>query len=499
MTDLFLGVDIGTASTKGVLTDSSGRVVAQTTRQHRVDNPRAGVFEMDGAIWWDEFVSVSKELGAGSSGQVRAVGVSGMGPCVQLTDARDVPVAPSALYGVDMRATREIDELDDELGRDAIFERCDSMLTTQAAGPKLRWFARNEPDAWGRAQRFHMPASLLVARLTGEYVLDRQSASQCTPMYDAATQEWHTPWADAVAPGIVLPRLAWAGDEAGRVTGRAASETGLAEGTPVAVGTIDAWAEGLSVGSVEPADLMLMYGTTMFLVGNTTHRVRTPSMWGTTGLASGQYNLAGGMATSGAVTSWLRDLTGADYATLSAEAAASQPGANGLLMLPYFAGERTPIQDPDARGTVTGLTLAHTRGDLYRAALEATAYGVRHNVEAYAEAGVAIDRVVAVGGGTTGTLWPQIVTDVIGRPQVLREKSIGAAFGDAYLAARLVDESVKIDEWNPASVILEPKPGPYEDMYATYRDLHDATRDIQHQLAKRQHDPVDPTRPGSDP
>ena len=128
------------------------------------------------------------------------------------------------------------------------------------------------------------------------------------------------------------------------------------------------------------------------------------------------------MATSGAITTWLRDLTGADYATLSAEAAASTPGANGLLMLPYFAGERTPIQDPDARGTIVGLTLAHTRGDLYRAALEATAFGVRHNVETYADAGVPIERVVAVGGGTTGSLWPQIVTDVIGRPQVLPEQ-----------------------------------------------------------------------------
>ncbi|MDO5533662.1 MAG: FGGY-family carbohydrate kinase [Propionibacteriaceae bacterium] len=488
MTELFLGVDVGTSSTKGVLVDGVGRVLAQTTREHKVDNPAPGRFEMDGAIWWDEFVSIARELvgTVGADATVAAVGVSGMGPCVQLTDANNKPTTPSALYGVDMRATAEIEELNDELGAEAIFERTDSYLTTQAAGPKLRWFARHAPDAYARASRFHMPASLLVAHLTGEYVLDRQSASQCTPLYDAATQEWHTAWAEAVAPGIDLPRLAWAGDEAGRITAAAASATGLPEGIPVAVGTVDAWAEGLSVGATKPGDLMLMYGTTMFLVGNTTGRVRHPNMWGTTGLEPGQYNLAGGMATSGAITTWLRDLTGADYATLSAEAAPSTPGANGLLMLPYFAGERTPIQDPDARGTIIGLTLAHTRGDLYRAALEATAFGVRHNVEAYADAGVPIERVVAVGGGTTGSLWPQIVTDVIGRPQVLREKSVGASFGDAFLAARLLDDSLDIDTWNPAAQTLEPQPGPYDELYQHYRALHEATRATQHALAARQ-------------
>ncbi len=486
MDGVYLGVDVGTSSTKGVLVDHAGTVIAQTSRQHRVDNPRPGQFEMDGAVWWDEFVSITGELLRSTGATVAAVGVSGMGPCVQLTDADNTPTTKSALYGVDMRATAEIDELDDELGAEAIFERTDTYLTTQAAGPKFRWFARHAPEAYERSTRFHMPASLLVAHLTGEYVLDRQSASQSTPLYDAATQEWHTPWAEAVAPGIDLPRLAWAGDEAGRITARAASETGLPEGIPVTVGTIDAWAEGLSVGATKPGDLMLMYGTTMFLVGNTTQRVRHPHMWGTTGLVAGQYNLAGGMATSGAITTWLRDLTGADYATLSAEAAASTPGANGLLMLPYFAGERTPIQDPDARGTIVGLTLAHTRGDLYRAALEATAFGVRHNVETYADAGVPIERVVAVGGGTTGSLWPQIVTDVIGRPQVLREKSVGASFGDAFLAARLLDDTLDIDAWNPAADTLEPRPGPYEELYALYGSLHEASRDTQHALAARQ-------------
>lgn len=484
----FLGVDVGTSSTKGVLVSETGEVLRAATREHRVERPGPGIVEMDGRIWWDEFCAIATDLAGDAAFKVAAIGVSGMGPCVQLVDADGEPVTPSALYGVDTRATAEITELDAELGREAIFAACDSYLTTQAAGPKLRWFAKHRPQAWARATRFHMPASYLVERLTGEYVLDRQSASQCTPMYDAETQQWHRAWADSVAPGLALPRLAWAGDRAGRVSPTAAAGLpGIDAGTPVTVGTIDAWAEGLSVGAVRDGDLMLMYGTTMFLVGNTTSRVRHPAMWGTTGLVAGQYNLAGGMATSGAVTGWLRDLTSADYARLSAEAAEAGPGAHGLVMLPYFAGERTPLLDPDARGAIVGLTLSHTRGDLYRAALEATAFGVRHNIEAFTAAGTGIERVVAVGGGTTGLLWPQIVTDVTGLPQVLAETTVGASYGDAYLAARLLQPELAIDDWNPPVRTLTPvRTGRYDDLYGLYRDLYTATRGIQHELAAMQ-------------
>lgn len=484
--ETFLGIDVGTSSTKGVLVTADGAVVAQAVREHAVDRPEPGRVEMDARVWWDELVSVAGEL-AGSSPQApRAVGISGMGPCVVLTDDENEPVAPAALYGVDARATAEIAQLNRELGADTIFETCDSYLSTQSAGPKFRWFAAHLPEAYAAARRFHMPASYLVARLTGEYVLDRQSASQSTPLYDAATQEWHRSWSEVVAPGITLPRLAWAGDVAGHVTEEAAEIVpGLLPGTPVVVGTIDAWAEGLSVAAVSAGDLMLMYGTTLFLIGTTDHRVRHPSMWGTTGLAPGEWNLAGGMATSGAITGWLRAVFGRpSYAELLAEAEESGPGSRGLVMLPYFEGERTPIQDPDARGTVTGLTIRHTRGDLYRAALEATAFGVRHNIETYRDAGVEITRVVAVGGGTQGNLWPQIVSDVTGLPQEIRRVTVGASYGDAFLAARTAGIHVDIGEWNPVESVVEPRHHRvYEDHYALYRDLYDRTYEIQHALA----------------
>ncbi|MBL7258087.1 FGGY-family carbohydrate kinase [Paractinoplanes lichenicola] len=477
---VFLGVDIGTSSSKGVLVAADGEVLRTAVREHGVDRPRPGHVEMAGSVWWDEFRSLAEELTAGVT--VSAVGVSGMGPCVLLTDAAGVPLRPAILYGVDTRATDEIAALTSSLGESAILERCGSVLSSQAAGPKLAWLAKHEPDVMARARRLFMPASWLAYQLTGNYVLDFHSASQCTPLFDTHALDWYQPWASLIAPGLELPPLAWPGDVAGVTR---SDISGIPAGTPVITGTIDAWTEAVSVGAQNPGDLMLMYGTTMFLIATVSSFTTSPSMWGTVGAFPGTRNLAGGMATSGAITSWLRDLTGASFPSLLAEAEASGAGARGLLMLPYFAGERTPVMDPDARGVIAGLTLEHTRGDLYRAALEATALGVRHNVAALREAGADIQRVVAVGGGTRGGLWTRIVSDVTGLAQVVPRVTIGAAYGAAFLAAGAPD----INAWNPPAETVRPDPATratYDELYALYLDLYPATRTITHSLADRQ-------------
>lgn len=491
-----LGVDIGTSSSKGVLVGDDGAIIAGAVREHEVERPAPGHVEMDGRIWWREFVELARELtGAHPDVAVTAVGVSGMGPCVLLTTRDGEPVRPGILYGVDTRAGDEIAAIEAELGPETVTRVGGSSLTSQAAGPKIAWVRAHEPEAYARAERLFMPASWLAWHLTGAYVLDHHSASQATPLYDIEANAWVDDWAARIAPGIELPALAWAGDIAGTVSEAAAAETGLPAGIPVIAGTIDAWSEAASVGALEPGDLMLMYGTTMFLVATTDGALRTPSMWTTAGLRPGASCLAGGMATSGALTAWLRELTGgADYPALLAEAEASGPGARGIQMLPYFAGERTPIQDPDARGVIAGLTLSHTRGDLYRAALEATAYGVRHNIETMRAAGADIRRIVAVGGGTQGRLWTQIVSDLTGMPQQLARSSIGASYGAAWLAAAARAEDAgesapRIADWNPIESLVEPDPARRADADAGYRrhlELYAGTADVVHDLAARQ-------------
>jgi xylulokinase len=489
--ELLLGIDIGTSSSKGVIAWPDGQVVATATRPHDLSLPRPGWAEHDAeGIWWADFLALCAELLPQANGHVAAVCVSGIGPCLLPADAQGQPLRPAILYGIDTRATREIEELTEQYGAERILTRCGSLLTSQAVGPKLAWLRRNEPDVWERTQRMFMASSFVVHRLTGEYVLDHHSASQCDPLYDLLENRWIEEWAEEIAPGLPLPRLLWPAEIAGTVSQSASELTGIPAATPVAAGTIDAWAEAASVGVLEPGDLMLMYGTTMFMVEVVTRPQPHPGLWSTAGIFEGTYSLAGGMATSGALTGWLRNIAGnLPYETLVQEAAQVRPGSDGLVVLPYFAGERTPLFDPDARGVICGLTLSHGRGHLYRALLEATAYGVRHILETMHEAGGGGSRLVAVGGGTKGGLWTQIVSSVTGRDQLIPRETIGASYGDALLAAVSVGLAGSSARWNPVAEVLAPDSRAhytYERLYELYRQLYPATHSVVHELAAMQ-------------
>lgn len=491
VSELLLGVDIGTSSTKGVLVTPGGVVVAMASRQHGISLPRPGWAEHDAeGVWWGDFVAVCRELMPQAAGGIAAVCVSGIGPCLLACNKAGMPLRPAILYGIDTRASAEIEELNQRFGAENVLSRCGSALTSQSVGPKLLWLQRNEPGVWSKTRRLLMASSFVVHRLTGEYVLDHPSASQCQPLYDLAGGAWSGDWSEVVAPGLDLPRLLWPAEVAGVVTSAGAAATGIPRGTPVAAGTIDAWAEARSVDVSVPGDLMIMYGTTMFVVEVAGSVEPSPSLWLTAGVQPHTRTFAAGMATSGAVTAWFRKLVGnPDFETLFAEAGLAAPGSNGLIALPYFAGERTPIFDPDARGLLIGLTLRHTRGHVYRALLEGTAFGVRHILDSLSAAGGGGKRIVAVGGGARARLWTRIVTDVTGRLQELPRVTIGASYGDAALAGiavRLLDHS---QQWNEPGETLSPDRTTrdvYEEQYALFRSLYAATAPQMHALARIQ-------------
>jgi xylulokinase len=483
---VLLGIDIGTSSTKGVLATPDGHVLATAVRPHGTSMPRPGWAEHDAdAVWWADVCAVSMELLVGEV-SVAGVCISGIGPCLLVTDAEGTPLRPAILYGVDTRATAEIEELTSRYGAEAIVSRGGSPLTSQAVGPKLAWLARHEPAVWAASRRMFMASSYAVWRLTGEYVLDHHSASQCDPMYDMKAGGWAADWARDLAGPIQLPPLRWPGSLVGTVRARAAEQTGIPAGTPVAAGTIDAWSEAVSAGVRDPGDVMIMYGTTMFFIATAAGRPR-PSrrLWCTAGAFPGTWTLAGGMATSGSVIAWGSELTGVDYPELMSAAGPVPAGADGLLVLPYFAGERTPLFDPQARGTIFGLTLRHGRAQLFRALLESTAYGARHNLDTMAQAGASLDRVVAVGGGTARRVWLQIVSDVTGRAQEIPAVTIGAAYGDAYLAGLAVGAATGAS-WARIEDVITPDPAAtarYAELYALYLDAYTQTAATSHALA----------------
>jgi xylulokinase len=490
-----LGIDIGTFESKGVLVETaSGRIVAEARHPHRMIVPQPGWAEHRAEEdWWGDFVRITRAILASSGvkpGDIACVAASAIGPCMLPVDAAGRALMNGVLYGVDTRAAVEIQELTARIGGEVILERCGNALTSQSVGPKILWLKRNRPELFAQAATVMTSTSFIVMRLTGARVIDHYTAANFSPLYDVERMDWVTDLDDTVGPER-LPRLMWSTEVAGHVTPAAALETGLKAGTPVTCGTIDAAAEAVSVGVAAPGDMMMMYGSTIFIIQVTAERVKDARLWYAPWLVPGQHASMAGLATSGTLTHWFRDQMGRDlppgeaFVRLAEEAEASPAGANGLLWLPYFSGERTPIHDTHAKGAVFGLNLTHTRGDLYRALLEGIAMGTAHVIETYREVGQTPARVLAVGGGTKNAVWLQASSDFGGVAQIVSEKTVGASYGDAFLAALAVGavEARDIGRWNPAERVVEPAAGKvHARQYGLFRRLYEQTKDIAREL-----------------
>ena len=493
----YLGIDIGTYESKGVLVGSDGEIIASAAHPHKMIVPQPGWAEHRAEEdWWRDFVVLSRELISTSGitpGDIGAVGTSAIGPCLLPVDADGAPLMNAILYGVDTRAAKEIEELTATIGGQTILDCCGNALTSQSVGPKILWLKRNRPEVYSRAHKFLNSTSFLVHRLTGKFVVDHYTAANVSPLYSIREQVWSAAFAPVITDIARLPEIHWTTDIAGGVTEKASEETGLAIGTPVIVGTVDAAAEAISVGVFGVGDMMLMYGSTIFTILITGALANDPRLWHAPWLFPGQHACMAGLATSGALTRWFGDQFAREYdpatvmAMLAEEAGRSPPGASGLVFLPYFSGERTPIHDAHAKGVLFGLNLTHTRADVYRALLEGVAYATNHIVEAYDEAGQTPRSIAAVGGGLRNPVWTQATSDVMGRTQSVRRVSVGASYGDAFLAALAIGD-VRRDAimlWNPIISHIEPVGGNadvYRRQYAVFRELYPRTRDLMARL-----------------
>ncbi|MEX2541705.1 MAG: FGGY-family carbohydrate kinase [Trueperaceae bacterium] len=504
-----LGIDVGTYSAKGVLVTLEGRVIASHTVEYELGIPRPGWAEHDAeSDWWASLARVTNSLVADSKvdpAEIAAIGCSAIGPTMLPVDGNGTPLRTAILYGIDTRSWREAEELGEEYGLDVLLESTGKPVTTQSNGPKILWFRRNQPELFDRTHKILTANGYLAFKLTGEYTLDRYSASAFDPMYDVPSRNWNKERVERICPVEMLPSLVSPTEVVGKITRTAARETGLAAGTPVIAGTIDAVAEAFSVGVTNPGETMLMYGTTLFIINVNAEWRRHGKLWSGPYLFDGHYTLAGGLATSAALTRWYRDQFAAlelqeeraggenAYQMLAAQAESVAPGSNGLIVLPYFSGERTPIFDPKARGVIAGLTLSHTRADVYRALLEGVAYALRHNLEAMRSVGADLTRLVAVGGGTKNRTWLQIISDCIGQPQHLPKNTVGASYGDAYLAGYgvgLFDDLLTLrEQWIEWDGTIEPnreRQAVYDDYYPIYRRTYESLVGELHELADLQ-------------
>jgi len=487
---MFVGIDVGTFETKGVLVDADGTVLAMAHRRHGISTPQPGHVEQDPeADWWADVTAVASELMDHPRGpEVRAVGVSAIGPCVVATDEELRPLRPAILYGIDARATRQVERLTAALGADEVLRRSGNALTSQSAGPKIAWLRDEEPEVWARARWFMTSQSWLVARLTGSVTIDHATAGYFHPLYDLRARRWDVRGCEDFVTAEQLPQPAWSSAVAGRIHAAAAAQTRLPEGTPVVVGTTDAPAEAVAAGVVSDGSLMAMYGSSGYFIRVGSTPVVSPHLWAAPFVFEGTYVLAAGTSTTGTATRWVADVLGltdpddsVTFQRLLALAHQSPPGSRGVLALPHFSGERTPFQDPHCRAAVVGLGLEHTAADVARAVLEGTGHAVAEAILTYGREGVVVDRVVAIGGATKNDVILGTVSAVTGLAQEVAQ-SPGAAYGDAFLAAVGVGAIADVagaTAWRVTRHVVEPDPVAAPGLRAD----HDAFVGLYHALA----------------
>ena len=450
-------------------------MLATATRGYELSTPRPGWAEQDPDDWRRATESALAEVSAGR--EIAGIGLSGQMHGLVVLDEAGSVIRPAILWN-DQRTASECAEIEDRIGLDRLIGMTGNRALPGFTAPKLLWLRRHEPESYARIARVMLPKDYVRLGLTGAWAIDASDASG-TLLLDVARRDWSAEVVDALElPREWLPPVLESPEVSGRVTnGRGDA---LAPGIPVAAGAGDQPAAAVGVGATRPGTLSVVLGTSGVVLAplpayahDAEARVHAfcharPGTWQAMGV----------MLSAAGSLQWLHDTIAKDvpFDALVAEAETWPPGAEGLLFLPYLAGERTPHADPDARGAFVGLELRHDRGALVRAVLEGVAFGLADSLDLLRSLGVDAATARVSGGGARSRLWLRIVASVLGIPLELTESEEGSALGAALLGGVaggvFADVDDAVDRCVRVTSTVEPDPAWHE----AYRSAHERYR-----------------------
>jgi xylulokinase len=485
-----IGVDIGTTGIKTVLLDTRGGIVATATRENALHSPAPGFAEADTAQWYRNVIGSIREMMSTTGVDphlVAAVATSGMVPAVIPVDDTGKPLRRAILQN-DARAHHEVTVLAEALSHVDLVNLTGSALTQQSVAPTTVWLREHEPDVYERTAQWVGSYDWVLSALGAPVHVEQNWA------LESGLFTIDGDIADAVLDAAALDAATLApvrrpGTQVGELSRDAAELTGLRAGTALVVGGADHVLSAFAAGVNEPGDALVKLGGAGDILVASDTKVVDERLYLDAHPVPGHWLPNGCMATSGSLIRWFQALTGGpDLTALDDEAADRGPAE--VLCLPYFLGEKSPIHDPDLRGVFAGMHLGHTRADMYRAVLEAIAFGFRHHVDVFREIGAPLARVMITNGGSKSTLWKQIHADVLGVEMHPVRGHPGASLGAAVIAAIGVGA---LDDWSDAAtfITLDPPYVPdtarrdtYDTAYATWRDLGSAMTPISHAIAR---------------
>lgn len=500
-----IGLDIGTTSTIGIIIDDAGHTLAVASRPVTLHADHANWSEEDPEQWWANCGEICRALLEKSgidAAAIAGIGVTGMLPTVILLDANGRPLRRSIQQN-DARATRQLAEFQKRMGEAQFLALSGTGYSQQLVGPKLMWLREHEKKTYVQAKHVVGASDYITSRLCGTIQVEHNWALE-SGFVDISTGQYQPELValSGIDPGLLAP-IHRSHEVVGTVTDMAAAHTGLKLGTPVVAGCADHVASAFVCGAARNGDLVLKFGGAGDILLSSDKPVADKRLFLDYHIVPGLFFPNGCMASSGSFLNWvIANWAGGEQAKAK-EAGLSIhqwldrrttaiPAESGILFLPYFLGEKTPLNDPYARGTLVGLALNHDIRHVWRAALEGVVFGFRHHVETFEESGLAISRVFAADGGSASDLWLQIAADAINRPVTRIDRHPGSSLGAAFVAGMgvgvLADWSAIAQYVTPGRTFepdernrlaLDRKYRLWRDLYTRLRTLYPELRQVE--------------------
>lgn len=502
MKEYLLGIDIGTSACKVAMFQKDGTVVGSATGDYAVYYPHPGWAEQNPDEWWDAVCKAIRELLENTTvdpAEIKGIGIDGQSWSAIAIDERGKVLTNTPIW-MDTRAKDICDRLNAEIGEDKIFELSGNPLQPSYSTAKIIWYKENLPEIYDKIWKILQSNSFIAYRLTGNISQDvcQSYGFHC---FNMRTGQWDDEMCKAMdIPRSFLPEIVACHDVVGTITEEAAKQTGLAVGTPVIAGGLDAACGTLGAGVYRAGETQEQGGQAGGMSICLDTYAADPRLILSFHVVPGHWILQGGTTGGGGVMRWL-EREFADYERcVAAEKGKSSlvqfneiaevvpPGSDGLVFLPYMAGERSPIWDPDAKGVFFGLDFSKTKGHIIRAAMEGVAYSLKHNLDIAESTGAKVGELLAMGGSANSLLWTQIKSDITGKPIAVPSSDTATTLGAAILAGvgvglynsfeEAVEMTVKVTRRHEPNMENHEK---YKENYETYLSLYENTKMLMKQ------------------
>lgn len=504
-----LGIDMGTGGARVGIFDLKGNPIVFCGENYPLYTPASGRAEQDPDEWWDAICKASRT--AISKSKIDPRDIKGMSVdttcCTVLVSGDDMKPLTRAILWMDVRASEQAKRIS-ESGHDALKYNGYGMVSAECLPAKALWIKENNPELWSRATRLYECTDWLIYRLTGKYTASINCAS-ARWYYNSQEGGYPADFYNAIGLSDLIEKLPknvlTMGELVGGLTEEAASELGLCAGTPVGEGGADAFVGVIGLNAVSPGKMTLITGSSHLHIAQVKEAVHNKGMWGSYPdcIVKGLQMVEGGQTSTGSIIEWfIKNLAGtvnerakaegkSVYDILNEEAEALPIGADGLIALDFFQGNRTPHVDPNVRGMFYGLSLSHTPSHMYRAIIESICYGTEAIIEVFRSSGFKPTEMIISGGAVKSRFWLQAHADVsnlpISVPKVTEGPCLGSAILGAVAGGLYPDVETAAENMTAVDYVVTPNKEKHEEYkfyFEKYKEFYALAKDWMHELTK---------------